>query len=356
MIHRVWVSGFRNLQEQLVDLAPLTRISGLNNHGKTNFLDAIHFGLTGKTVRSTSSDEVVSLGGMLAKVGMSLSLAGQTASFYRMVLPHQKPTLEWSDRSAIVDLSSFGCAYWSDELIRLFQESPDARRVAIDRFSSILNPGYAKVLTQYRLALKRRNEALKAKNITFIESITSHFISLAESVVTIRVSVCDWVSHALTQWASSVEGFPLTRWSFVYSPKRVTLDGYAAHLRRLLSDRLSLEMAIGYTTHGPHCDDVSVIDTLSSSPLLTHFSRGINRCVAIACESLLWELKGGGGVALLDDSFSELAIDLRRSMLSKVCPLFSQVLFVSTLSEDHQLIPFDTTLTVHQGGVCALTS
>jgi len=356
MIHRVWVSGFRNLDEQLISFTRLNRISGLNNQGKTNLLDAVYFGLTGKTVRPGLSDSVISLGESGAKVGMTLSVSNQTLSFYRHIAPNQKPSLEWSDRHTSLSSLSFGCAYWSDELIRLFQESPDARRSAIDRFAGVLNPSYPNILKQYRMALKRRNEALKAKNSTFIESITPHFIQLAESVVTIRVSVCDWVSHALTQWLASVDGFPHTQWVLSYSPKRVVLDRYATDLSRLLSERLPLELMMGYTTHGPHCDDVMVVDTLSSSPLLTHFSRGINRCVAIACESLWWELNGGGGVALLDDSFSEIALHLRQSMLSKVYPLFAQVLFVSTLGEDDRLIPFDTQLTVVEGLVDATTS
>ena len=353
LISHVWLNQFRNLTEQTVYLTPATMVAGVNNQGKTNFLDAIYFGLTGTSFRSTKVDQVISLNQSHACVGIQWHQSERDYSFFRKVSLNTKSILEMSAKSAS-PLPPIGVAFWTDDIIRLFQESPDARRSALDRFYALLNPDYTQSLSQYRVLLKKRNMALKNKNNPFLIAIQDSFIQSAHSVVTHRVAALQQLGELLNQCLGGLSHFPITHFDMTYLPKRLSLTNYKADLLQFLHDRSDLELVLGYTTHGPHCDDYSIIDVPTGHSLLTHFSRGINRCVAIAFESIVWQTSRQVGIGLLDDVFSEIAIDLRRDMLQHVARIFSQLVVVSTLSEDRHLIPFNRHLWVENGGICEI--
>ena len=68
-ISRVEPLSFRNLDDAPVELAPgLTVVHGPNGAGKTNLLEALYFGLTGRSPRTRREREVIAFGGDLARV------------------------------------------------------------------------------------------------------------------------------------------------------------------------------------------------------------------------------------------------------------------------------------------------
>ena len=75
MVNKVWIKGFRNLVEQVVTLHPrVTVVLGPNNQGKTNFLEAVYFLMTGKSPAKAQSDMMVSI--LLPKAQLGLSVVG----------------------------------------------------------------------------------------------------------------------------------------------------------------------------------------------------------------------------------------------------------------------------------------
>src|SRR5919107_61459 len=63
------VRDFRNYERAALDLSPgLTVLAGPNGAGKTNLLEALYFGLTGRSCRTSNEREVVRFGQAAARV------------------------------------------------------------------------------------------------------------------------------------------------------------------------------------------------------------------------------------------------------------------------------------------------
>src|SRR2546423_10093301 len=72
-IARASLRDFRNYERAEVHLGPgLTVISGPNGAGKTNLLEALYFGLTGRSCRTSNEREVVRVGGSVARVELEV--------------------------------------------------------------------------------------------------------------------------------------------------------------------------------------------------------------------------------------------------------------------------------------------
>src|SRR5207302_4629901 len=66
---RVSLRDFRNYERASVALAPgLNVVVGENGAGKTNLLEAIYFGLTARSCRTSTEREVVRIGTKVARV------------------------------------------------------------------------------------------------------------------------------------------------------------------------------------------------------------------------------------------------------------------------------------------------
>jgi len=62
-VTRAELRDFRNYHEAATDLGPgLTVVTGSNGAGKTNLLEAVYFGLTGRSCRTSNEREVVRRG------------------------------------------------------------------------------------------------------------------------------------------------------------------------------------------------------------------------------------------------------------------------------------------------------
>src|SRR5437763_5903577 len=65
---RIQLRDFRNYERAEVELAPgLNVVAGANGAGKTNLLEAVYFGLTARSCRTSNERELVRLGAELTR-------------------------------------------------------------------------------------------------------------------------------------------------------------------------------------------------------------------------------------------------------------------------------------------------
>ena len=73
-VARVGLRDFRNYERAAVELRDgLTVISGPNGAGKTNLLEAVYFGCTARSPRTSNERELVRRGGSVARVEVDLA-------------------------------------------------------------------------------------------------------------------------------------------------------------------------------------------------------------------------------------------------------------------------------------------
>src|SRR2546423_7608769 len=71
---RIHLRDFRNYERAEVELAPgLNVVAGANGAGKTNLLEAIYFGLTARSCRTSNEREMLRLGAKVARVELEVS-------------------------------------------------------------------------------------------------------------------------------------------------------------------------------------------------------------------------------------------------------------------------------------------
>src|SRR5262249_35134846 len=73
VVRAVECRGFRNLVDARVDLgAPIAVVQGPNGAGKTNLLEAVYFGLTGRSFRAGADRDMIRFGDQGARVELDL--------------------------------------------------------------------------------------------------------------------------------------------------------------------------------------------------------------------------------------------------------------------------------------------
>jgi recombinational DNA repair ATPase RecF len=85
-VERIDLRGFRNLADGELSLDPsLTVVHGPNGAGKTNLLEALYFGLTGRSCRTNAEREAIRFGDPLARVEVTVAEGGERRTFLSAV-------------------------------------------------------------------------------------------------------------------------------------------------------------------------------------------------------------------------------------------------------------------------------
>src|SRR3954462_8972755 len=158
LVTRLRLREFRSYGSAAVALgAGLTVVHGRNGAGKTNLLEAIYFGLTGRSCRTSNEREVVRFGARTARVELELEgdhiLAvgfepGQAKRFTADGAP--------VERLLDVDARPLVSVFLPDRL-ELVKGAPALRRAHVDQVVAAAWPARAATRRAYGQALAQRN-------------------------------------------------------------------------------------------------------------------------------------------------------------------------------------------------------
>jgi len=163
-VRRVQLRDFRNYERARLDLAAgVTVISGPNGAGKTNLLEAIYFGLTGRSCRTSNEREMVRHGGSVTRValetedeaGAHLLEAGFEPGETKRLRVDGALVERLADSTARPLVSVF-----MPERLELVRGAPSTRRAHLDQLVIALWPGRAPTRASYSRALAQRNALL----------------------------------------------------------------------------------------------------------------------------------------------------------------------------------------------------
>ena len=298
----------------------LTVVSGPNGAGKTNLLEALYFGCTGRSCRTTNEREVVRFGAAATRVVVScLGEDGQHETSVGFA-PGQPKRLrvDGAPVERLVDsplrplLSVF-----LPERLGLIKGVPALRRAHIDQVVSALWPARTENRQAYVRALAQRN-ALIARirsgtaTRTSLETWDTQLARTGIALMRDREEVIAAVSEP-----ARVLGEELGlagRLDVSYRPRSRADD--EEQLARELGERAEQDVERGFTSHGPHRDELAL--ALADRDLRAYGSQGQQRVALLALLLAEREAIARGRdvlpVMLLDDVMSELD-GTRRSAL-----------------------------------------
>ena len=313
MLQRFWVRGIRNLAEQRIELSPtVTIVTGVNNQGKTNFLEGIYFSIAGKPIPGESVSDLCAFGENAGSIGIDWYSEGRQNRLYRTLGASLSAMLDGVSISQSTLSKKIRTEYWSADIIRSFQESADLRRGLLDLAGSRCDASYRQLLMKYNRILAQRNAALKSKSIRLVELYTQPLIEVSYQFVVMRQRVLSDIFGMVNQWIPFFFGDQIVPLEANLVLKHTHPSDYKGVLDRYFSEFRDKELALGYTTAGAHRDDFDVLS--GSKSVIRFMSRGINRIVSILVHMSILEKESASGipvVLLLDDVFVEIAEELR---------------------------------------------
>lgn len=340
---------FRNYAQQDVEFCPgLNLLSGPNGHGKTNLLEAIHYGCLAHSQRTRKDKEMIAWGEksfvlrLVGRVGggPGSAAANEPRSSQGMVgvalvqsveymeSGHKRVKVNGNESKRLSDLiGPFAVVAFSPEDLDLIRGGPLLRRRFLDVLLCQSSRDYLDSLRRYNQALKQRNSLLKqmgsadsSRNASIREDVLLAFdaplVEAGARITVLRRRALAELSPLATEAYGSIsdaaEALSLSL-SGSASPAEDEDELRVAFLAKLLSLRVP-ERETGVTLAGPHREDLELL--LSGKPVRDFGSQGQKRSVALslklASAHLLEAKNGVPPILLLDDVFAELDEDRRR--------------------------------------------
>ena len=319
--------AFRNYTElELYPEPGLNVLSGLNAEGKTNVLESIFLCALGRSHRTPHDADLLMEGQAEGSVALLIETRGGTRSIRIELCRGERKRVYLDDAPLSRSGELMGClnvVMFSPEDLQLVKDGPQERRRFLDMELSQLKPAYYYALQQYNQALKQRNLLLKEENIAYdmIELWDEQLSKLGATIMQNRASFVEELSqnaHTLHAKMSGTKEILET----VYQPTVPVqeFDDLRETLTEQLADRLERDIYRGFTSIGPHRDDLQLL--LNGRDLRVYGSQGQQRTAALSLKlseiDLVRRVRGERPVLLLDDVFSELDGERQARLLEVV--------------------------------------
>lgn len=300
--------------------SPGVVLVGANGQGKTNLLEAIHYLALFRSFRRTRHADAITFGEERFRVegdivwddGRTRTIAVSADRGERRISIDGAPGVKPAD-----GLGTLLVALLSPDDLALVTGGPAERRGYLDGLLGITSRAYCRGLHEFERALRQRNELLKrgradaATWATWDEAL----IAAGVGLVAARAAVVRRLSSRFGAIGARLAGRDDVAWSLRYEPSIPVSDGQSENRdavarawRDSLQARRERDLRRGWTTVGPHRDEVEI--HREGRPLARFGSQGERRTAAIALRLLEAEVleadTGRRPILLLDDVFSEL--------------------------------------------------
>jgi DNA replication and repair protein RecF len=299
----------------------LTVVHGPNGAGKSNLLEALYFGCTGRSPRTRNERELVRFGAPASRVVVQLA-AGSRSHELSVGFEPGQPKRMSSDGvpvERLIDVEDRPLlSVFIPDRLELLKGAPLVRRAHLDQVVAAIWPlraadrrAYSRVLAQRNALLAgiRSGRASRATISTWDRELARHALALREH----RAAAVALLAEPFAERALEL-GLSGTA-SLDYRPRSRACD--EEELVAELLARLPGDLERGFSTHGPHRDELAVLR--DDRELRSYGSQGEQRLALLALllaeRAVLAHERGRIPLMLLDDVMSELDSQ-RRELLA----------------------------------------
>ena len=322
----------------------VTLILGQNGTGKTTLLEAIYVLHQGTSFRGRDRDMIPH---NLTKAEFKIEFNEQATRRAVLSLTAEGKA---GKQFTIGDASSnrlpakhrLPIVLFEPDELRLLSSSPQRRRDFIDGIIARLSPTYQTVLSRFTRTLLQRNELLKQRDTMSQTEWQNHlfawdvkFAELSGSIIKARTNFIVHANDHLSRIYTELAGSQHAVMARYVTPFTATGDQLQQALMHKLQSSYDFDALRGYTTVGPHRDDIELL--LDGHPATNVASRGEMRTIMLAFKLLEVELQehhsGQKPLILLDDVFSELDTS-REQALMEALSNYQTIITATDLREE----------------------
>lgn len=310
-------------------------IRGENAQGKTSLLEAVLFGATSKSHRTSTETELVGHGAE----GFSLDLHVRRRDRDVMIQSRWRQGVKRFKVNGVPQtrvseiLGKVKVVLFTPEDIALVKGGASLRRRFLDMELSQLHPAYLNALQQYRQALRHRNELLRGVRVDeeVLHVWDEQLVRTGTVLIRERAAFVTEVAALAAQAYGRIAGGEA--FSLAYEPD----VGPEESLREALERARASDIRQGMTRRGPHRDDLAFL--VAGRGARSHGSQGQQKSAVLALKLAELELvKGHTGeypILMLDEVLAEL--DERRGrQLFEALDGSVQCLLTTTELEDRR--------------------
>ena len=309
-ITRITLNSFRSYGDQSFTLDPgVTLIIGPNGSGKTNILEALYVMATTRSFRA-KDEALVRQGSDVLSIEASSPETEYRFAYQKLPTIAKKVTHNGVKKSLRSHIGTVPVVLFEPGDLQLLAGPPSARRAYIDTILCQTDPEYLQALNEYKRALKQRNALLRGHDYVPVDILFAWNVQLTGPAIIIRTKRQEFIAYLQTKLPSlyaaiAGKSHELT---ITYQPNPDNVFANEAELLAQLEASAQRDSMAGFTTTGPHRDDLLVM--FDGHPIDARASRGEHRSVVLALK--LAELEYQNEFArsrplfMLDDVFSEL--------------------------------------------------
>jgi DNA replication and repair protein RecF len=344
LVQSVELRDFRSYARAQARIGPgLTVVHGANGAGKSNLLEAIYYGCTGRSPRTRNERELVRFGGRATRVVVRLGdgqqahelsvgyeLGAEGHSAVKRMRCDGAPVERMLDLDARPLLSVF-----EPDRLELIKGSPGARRAHLDQLVAALWPSRALHRREYSRVLVQRNALLArirsgAASRATLSSWDRELARAALAVGADRARALELVAGAFCECAAQLGCSGSLELSYRPRSAARSEDEFVAEL----DARLERDLERGFSGHGPHRDELSI--SREGRELRTYGSQGEQRLALLALllaeRSVLERERGRLPLMLLDDVMSELDGERRELLVRDLLTAGQSVIATTDLA------------------------
>ncbi len=326
-----------------VDISPsphATVLVGRNGQGKTNLLEAVYFLCTLKPLRAGRLVELVRFGQSSARVAGQFALAGARREIAVTIQDGlREASVDGKPVRAVEDY--FGgvsvVAFTPDDLA-VVKGAPEERRTLLDRAVFNRFPGFLRASRAYLRALRSRNRLLKEGAAPdYLRAYDEAVAERGAPIVALRRELLKELAPRAEAAVASIAQLPETHYG--YRPAHLDVDlatadapALAAALRTALQARLGRDRERGFTSVGPHADDLDIRLGGAAGPGLCLAGPGAGAGAGWKIGEIenLRAALGRSPLLLLDDVSSELDPERNAFLMRYLSGSGAQVLLTTT--------------------------
>lgn len=311
MLIDIQLKNFRSYEESSFEFAEgVNIIVGPNASGKSNLLESILVLARGKSYRAADSD-LLRFKADWARIDGLLGDGSTRTVKYKITHEKLQKTYEFNEKTYVrlTHQHTIPVVLFEPNNLFLLIGQPDARRSYLDDLLEQIEPNFASVRAHYKRVLSQRNALLKRQPPNIAQQMFVWNVRLSE--------LGGYLARSRTQLVVRLQKVIGELYKNIAATKTevsaeyisaLPEETYESTFLRRLETSLEKDMIRGFTTVGPHRDDLLL--RFNGVPAAETASRGETRTALLALKlfelTVLEEVRGAKPLLLLDDVFSEL--------------------------------------------------
>lgn len=338
------IHNFRNLKHQKIFLNKrLNLVIGDNAQGKTNFLETIHFALSGQGLKGSDYRESIQFSAEQATINSKIN-KNKLEYSVKIKLGREKKEIYLNEKHTIAKKISsiFPFVLFCPESLSSIKGSPAQRRQLMDH-ALFHNLEYRNLSSQYERLLKARNKVLKdlrenptSELLNVYTALTEQMVPIGAQVTFLRMQLLRNLEKIIEPTLQKIMGEESICVKVEYLISEVassfaTLEETNDALRLKAESLSKIELSVGNTLFGPHKHDLRFL--VNEKEAKAYCSQGQQRALILAFKISQivhhFESYGSFPLLLLDDVLSELDEDKRLYLVAFLKSLNTQTILTS---------------------------